>query len=54
MSEVGLRALRVVKRPVSDGAPRRAEGEAAAVEQVAAAVPVLRSLVHDLEKQEMT
>ena len=51
MGEVGLGGLGVVERPVTHGAPRSAEGEGAAVKQVAASVPVLGSLVHDLDKK---
>ena len=44
--EVGLWALGVVEGPVADGAPRGANGQTAAVEQVTAAVSVLGCLVH--------
>ena len=46
--EVGLRTLRVVEGAVADGAPRRPEGEAAAVEEIPAPVPVFGRLIHYL------
>ena len=46
--ELRLGHLAVVQRAVSDRAARRADREAAAVELVARAVPVLGRLVHDL------
>lgn len=52
VSEEGLGALRVVKRPVADAAPRRPDGEAAAVKQVAGPVAVLGCLVYNLERDQ--
>ena len=48
MREVGLRTLRVVEGAVADGAPRRPEGEAAAVEEIPAPVAVFGRLIHYL------
>ena len=49
MSEVRLGRLRVVKGTVANGPPGGAEGQRAAVEEVAAPVAVLGRLVHDLQ-----
>ena len=48
--EVGLRTLRVVEGAVADGAPRRPEGEAAAVEEIPAPVAVFGRLIHYLRQ----
>jgi len=49
VGEEGLWALGVVERPVAHAAPRRSDGEVAAVEQVAGPVAVLGRFVDDLK-----
>ena len=49
MREVGLGRLRVVKGTVANGPPGGAEGQRAAVEEVATTVAVLGRLIHDLQ-----
>lgn len=50
MSEEGLRALRVVKRSMANTTPRSADGEVAAVIQVARTVAVLGCFIDYLER----
>lgn len=50
VSEEGLRALRVVKRSMANTTPRSADGEVAAVIQVARAVAVLGCFIDYLER----
>lgn len=51
VGEEGLWALGVVQRAVAHAAPRRADGQVAAVEQVPRAVAVLSGLVHNLVEE---
>ena len=39
----------MVEGPMTDGAPRRPEGEAAAVEEIPAPVPIFGRLIHNLK-----
>ena len=47
--KVCLWTLRVVEGSVPDGTPRRPEGEAAAVEEVPAPVPIFGRLIYYLQ-----
>ena len=54
MREIGFGALRVVDGAVADGAARRPHRQRAAVEDAAAAVPVLGRFVAQLSPKEIT